>query len=292
MPDSLDPIIFFVGSGLAFFVGVACILVGLTSLVESGRAVSLARNLAVLVGGILVAISAAPLEWWWYALAASVTGVWLPVEWCKRLLPRRALVAARVAVLAVWLLALGLEVPYHVTPGLPPLDRPSLLLIGDSVSAGISDADKGTWPKRLAQQHSVDVVDCSRMGATVKSARQQAATLGDKPGLVLLEIGGNDLLGTMSADQFEEQLDLLLANVCRPDRTVLMLALPLPPLTNRFGLIQRRLARKHDVLLIPQRVFAGLLTTPGATIDGIHLTPRGHQHMADTVWELIASAYE
>jgi acyl-CoA thioesterase-1 len=129
--DSLDPIIFFVGSGLAFFVGVACILVGLTaSLVESGRAVSLARNLAVLVGGILVAISAAPLEWWGYVLVASVTGIWLPFEWCKRLLPRSAIVAARVAVLAVWLLALGLEVPYHVTPSLPPLARPALLVIG------------------------------------------------------------------------------------------------------------------------------------------------------------------
>ena len=179
-----------------------------------------------------------------------------------------------------------------MTPTLPALDKPTFFLIGDSVSAGMSDADKGTWPRLLTQQHPVDVRDCSKMGATVKSARRQAESFGDETGLVLLEIGGNDMLGTTSADQFEEQLGLLLADVCRAERTVVMFALPLPPLSNRFGLIQRRLASKYDVILLPQRIFAGLLTTSGATLDGIHLSPKGHQMMADTIWSLIGSAYE
>jgi lysophospholipase L1-like esterase len=156
----------------------------------------------------------------------------------------------------------------------------------------MSDSEKGTWPKLLARQHTVEVWDYSRMGATVKSARKQAENLGDRSGLVFLEIGDNDVLGTTSAAHFEEQLDLLLAAVCRADRTVVMLALPLPPLSNQFGLSQRRLARKYNAILIPQRVLTGLLTAPGATVDGIHLTPKGHQRMAETVWGLIASAYE
>jgi len=102
-------------------------------------------------------------------------------------------------------------------------------VIGDSVSAGMSDADKETWPKLLARQHDIDVRDFSKMGATVGSARKQAAQIGDCAGLVLLEIGGNDLLGSTTADQFEERLDQLLRDVCRADRPVVMVELPLPP---------------------------------------------------------------
>jgi acyl-CoA thioesterase-1 len=293
MNDPLDHVIYFVGSGLAFFAGASCVLLAVAlSFAARGRALSLVRNLAALLGAILVAVSAAPLEWWVYASAGVLTCGWLALEWRKTPPPKRALAVARFAVLAVWLLALDLELPHHLAPALPALDKPTLFLIGDSISAGVSDAEKGTWPRLLARQHDVDVRDFSRAGATVKSARKQAERLGDETGLVLLEIGGNDLLGTTPADQFEEQLDLLLADVCRAGRTVVMLALPLPPLANRFGLTQRRLARKYGVTLVPQRVLVGLLTTSGATTDGIHLTARGHQGMADAIWELIGPAYE
>ena len=165
-----------------------------------------------------------------------------------------------------------------------------MFLIGDSVSAGMRDGEKGTWPKLLAEQHRIDVRDFSRMGATVGSARKQAEGLGAEGGLVLLEIGGNDLLGATDPDQFEERLDLLLADVCRHERTVVMIELPLPPFANRFGMIQRRLAQEYGVTLIPKRIFIGVLTTPGATVDGIHLSPRGHALMAEVMWETIRSA--
>jgi len=293
MGDGLDYVIYFVGSGLAFFVGVTCILVGVAiSPWTNARAISFARNMAVLLGGLLVAISAAPLDGWLYGVVAACTCVWLPIEWCNKWLPRTPVLALRVGVSSAWMIAVCMEAPYHLMPTLPALNRPTLFLIGDSVSAGMSDADKTTWPRLFAQQHPVDIRDFSRMGATVKSARRQAEKLGNESGLVLLEIGGNDLLGSTTADQFEEQLDLLLADVCRAERTVVMLGLPLPPMGNRFGLIQRRLARKYDVILVPQRVFAGLVTAPGATIDGIHLTPKGHQMMADTMWGMFGVAYK
>jgi acyl-CoA thioesterase-1 len=120
----------------------------------------------------------------------------------------------------------------------------------------------------------------------------QAERIGDEPGLVLLEIGGNDMLGSTTPEQFEERLEVLLAEVCRPNRTVVMLELPLPPLCNRIGMIQRRLAAKHEVALIPKRVFIGVLTSSGATVDGIHLSPKGHAQMAETMWKAISPAYE
>ncbi len=54
------------------------------------------------------------------------------------------------------------------------------------------------------------------MGATTASALKQTDKLSEAVGLLLLEIGGNDLLGSTSTNKFESDLDALLKRVCVP----------------------------------------------------------------------------
>jgi len=96
------------------------------------------------------------------------------------------------------------------------------------------------------------------------------------------------VLGSTSPAEFERDLDRLLTKICRPDNAVVMLELPLPPLYNRFGETQRRLASRHGVILIPKRYFASVLIGEQATLDGLHLSSVGHQQMAKMIWELLA----
>jgi len=70
----------------------------------------LARNLVVLVGGVLVTISSTPLDWWLYAALGVATCIWLPLEWCNASVPKKSLIAARLVVFAIWSVALGLEI--------------------------------------------------------------------------------------------------------------------------------------------------------------------------------------
>ncbi|MCA1686457.1 MAG: acyl-CoA thioesterase, partial [Planctomycetia bacterium] len=72
---------------------------------------------------------------------------------------------------------------------------------------------------------------------------------------------------------------------------VILMELPLPPTYNRFGAIQRRLARRQGVLLVPKRVLLGVLEESGATLDSIHLTRAGHDRLAEAVWQTIRPAY-
>jgi acyl-CoA thioesterase-1 len=95
------------------------------------------------------------------------------------------------------------------------------------------------------------------------------------------------MLGETTASGFEQGLDALLNDVDSPGRTVVMLELPLPPTFNRFGMIQRRLASKHHVVLVPKRVLMGVLARGDATLDSIHLSQSGHQRLADAVWNII-----
>jgi len=104
---------------------------------------------------------------------------------------------------------------------------------------------------------------------------------------VLIEIGGNDLLGSTSLADFDRDLDQLLALATADGRRVVMFELPLPPGSNGWGQVQRRLANQHGVALIPKRRFASILLSGDLTLDSIHLSQAGHEQMARLVEEVL-----
>ena len=168
----------------------------------------------------------------------------------------------------------------------------TVLFIGDSITAGAGRDDTSErWPNILAKEHDLAVQDVSRMGETAASALKRVKTRQISSPVVMVEIGGNDLLGSTSSAQFSRDLDALLAHVAAPDRQVIMFELPLPPFRHEYGRIQRSLARKHGVLLVPKGLFLSVLTTDGATLDTIHLSQAGHRRMAALVWGVVGSAF-
>jgi len=98
--------------------------------------------------------------------------------------------------------------------------------------------------------------------------------------LLLVEIGGNDLITGVPTREFRNFLDALLRRVCMPQRTVVMFELPLLPWRIGDGQAQRELATKYGVVLIPKRFFMYVISGPKATSDGLHLLPEGEQRMA------------
>jgi acyl-CoA thioesterase-1 len=285
-------VVYLFGSGAAFFLGIGCVFIALAIVACSARRwPRMVSTLLAVLGLLLIGLSSVPLPYWLYAVSGAATLTWVVAERLDRpwLAARRYWLRGLVAV--AWAASGALEIPHQLAPTLGKIGRPTLYVIGDSVTAGMSDPRKDNWPVLLASAHDVEVVDLSQMGATVASAMKQADGLPAEGGLVLLEIGGNDLLGSTSAKKFSQDLDALLSCVCVPGRTVLMFELPLPPLSNEFGRTQRSLAAKHSVLLIPKRLFISVLTTDGATLDSIHLSPHGHAQMAALVWSLICAAY-
>lgn len=284
-------VIFFFGSGLAFFAGIALVLGALAafSLTKKRWLHSLAL-LGALTGLILIALSATPLPYAYYSLAGVVTLTWLVLEELKPDRAPRARTWLRRMVAVVWLAGVAVELPHQLSPVLETNGGERLFIIGDSVAAGLGTRNEETWPLILAKKYGIEVHDFSHVGATAGSALKQANRLPPAGGVVLLEIGGNDVLGSTSAAKFEEDLDRLLERVQAPDRQVLMFELPLPPFQNDYGHSQRRLAGQYGVRMIPRRIFAAVLTAGGATLDSVHLSSRGHERMAQAVATLLGVA--
>jgi acyl-CoA thioesterase I len=242
-------------------------------------------------GVIIVAASAVPQPWWILIVLACLLFAWNVVERGLTVRPgRRRLV--QLAVVVPWLVVTAVELPYHFVPDIQATGRPPLWIVGDSVTAGLGDQKTVLWPTILAKSHGITVHNRWAMGATVGTAlrKLEQEPVGD--GIILLEIGGNDLLGSTPLTDYEERLDRLLAQVCGAGRIVVMFELPLPPLCNEWGRVQRRLAANYGVILLPKELFVAVLTVDGATVDGIHLTQSGHDLMAATVGRVLEGVYK
>jgi acyl-CoA thioesterase I len=287
-----NALVYHVVSGQAFFSGIALIAIGvLSTLRPANRRLVSWGKVAARLGLFLIAVSSTPLPGWFYLIAGTILIAWIVVERSSRNRLQPVKPWLRLSVLAVWLIGAAMEFPYHLVPALSPLGNPPVYVVGDSVSAGMG-GEAETWPKILARSHGVEVHDLSLAGANVAEAiRLQAGRVTGSNSLVLAEIGGNDVLGETTPEEFARGLDVLLGRLREKGRTVVMLELPLPPFYHRYGAAQRRMARRHGVLLVPKRVLLGVLLSGGATLDTIHLSGSGHSVMARKLWEVIRGAF-
>ncbi len=281
----MNPLLLEFANGHAFFAGMVLAAVG--SLLGiwrcSGWRAHLPR-LAVVLGIVLVVSSATPLPrgvlagWLVAVLAAVGTGG-------RAAMPRLRKAAAVLAVLGSVGLAL-FELPYHLPPRIELAPGQSIYVVGDSLSAGTGSGER-PWPAVLAEEYGLRVTNLAAAGATAGRALQQVEGIEEEAAVVLVHIGGNDLLAGRENAVFEDHLDRLLGALRRRQARIVLFELPLIPFHNDFGRRQRAVAARYQVPLIPKRYTTRPLGTRGGTLDGLHLSQRGHDVMARGVAELL-----
>ena len=317
----MHPIVYHIASGQSLFTGCLAIVAAVSLSWSSGQWPNRLRIMLAMLGLILIVVSSAAIPFWvdtiglvlFTAFVFFCSGRPRPIKatirtrhgneaqrgstvHATRFNPASSAAtrnAIRWLLLIVVAIAMACEVPYHFQPKLQLAQDRSLTVIADSITAGMGSGDPMLrWPQRIEDDHRLDVQDLARPGETVESAASRNQGIVIRGSVVVLEIGGNDLLGSTTLAEFEEGLDRLLSLVADGQRQVVMFELPLLPLQHRFGRAQRRLARKHHVHLLPKRLLLDAIQDPSSTMDSIHLTESGHARMAKIVWTVIAPAFD
>lgn len=270
-------------SGQLFFI--ACALVAVSALLAITGALersALGRSVAsvtTLSSIFAAAISGTPVA---LVLAVGSTAIVASFATFGIVAPlkRRRVLSALAIAAAVGCAAS--EARWHLAPtGDIPLPA-RLIVLGDSLSSG-GFGESQPWPSIAAAQLGAKVVNLSMPGETASSAMQNQLPLLPPPergDCVVVAVGGNDMLEGHPSAAYEAALDSILASASSSTRPVVMLELPIVPGEWRFGAIQRSLARKHGVALVPKRAIAAVLLEPGSTSDGLHPTQQGHERLA------------
>ncbi|MGR4049264.1 multifunctional acyl-CoA thioesterase I/protease I/lysophospholipase L1 [Kosakonia cowanii] len=166
----------------------------------------------------------------------------------------------------------------------------TLLILGDSLSAGYRMAATAAWPALLNnkwQQQPV-VVNASISGDTSQQglARLPALLKEHKPRWVLVELGGNDGLRGFPPQQTEQTLRQIIETVKSADAKPLLMQIRLPAnygrrYTEAFGAIYPKLANELDVPLLPFFMEEVYLKPQWMQDDGIHPNRDAQPFIAD-----------
>lgn len=280
----MNPFLLHFISGNAFFTGMSIASIAMLIFISRPqRILSQVLTILVFVGIIFVLLSATPLPLWVYATWTTLCLLLLVLFNSNRFSFKRRLVAIAIFLFFssfLWLL----ELRYHTSPQIAILPSQQIYVIGDSFSAGVESKNR-SWPTVLAEVSRLPVVNLAEPGATVKSAHFQVASITRHNSLVFVEIGGNDMLNDADSHAFSIELDALLSQL--HGNHIVMFELPLPPFYNEFGRVQRSLAQKYGVSLIPKRYMTEILGLKNGTLDGIHLSPKGHNTLARMIYSLL-----
>ena len=276
--------------GAALFYGLGLLSISIVIILCCGRnrVVGFLANVCCLVALVVVLLSAAPFPMWEYAVLCLITIGFLLWPNLFRKASASPYVRRWLGVLVVVtsVAMTAQEIPYRYCPVSTILPGKQIYVVGDSISAG-TGTEPILWPEILSNITGLTVSNLSLPGATVANILSRTDQIHKDGSFVILEIGGNDLLGDSSVNQYRKGLQRIIDQLRIHGHTIVMYELPLFPFKNGYGRIQREFAKDYDITLIPKRYLAKVIGTGGATKDGLHLSLVGHRLLADTTATLL-----
>lgn len=280
--------VWFCLSGKAFFAGLILMVLGLLPVVSFRKKAGLTCSVMLFgIGMLLLWLSSTPVHilWWFLWVAGLVCFISVEFLAADKLAVGRNVV--RSFILLACLIPAVLEYRYRQLPVISLDSVTTIYVIGDSVSSGLGGPAEQTWAGILSQEFHRPVVNLAVAGATAVSAlKKQVPAVNGKNSLVFVEIGGNDILNSTNPDAFEQAMEQALTRLQAAAGRVIWFELPALPGKTAYGRIQRQLASKLKIPLIPKSILSEVFQSPQATSDSIHLTPAGHQLLADKVVQL------
>ena len=172
----------------------------------------------------------------------------------------------------------------------------TLLVLGDSLSAGYGLAPEQGWVTLLEQRLERQglpwhVVNVSISGDTTAGGRARLPALLERhrPDVLLLELGANDGLRGLSLAAMKDNLAAMIAQARAAGAQVLLIGMQMPPnygprYTERFSAIYRELAAEQEVPLVPF-LLEKVALDPGLMLgDNLHPNARAQPLLLDTVW--------
>ena len=282
----MNPIALQFANGNLFFVGLVMIIAALfLRLSFEGHVLGLVLRVGYIVGIVLIIFSATPLSIWFYCFWFGLCVTAAAIVFSNKFSFQKKMLVAFVILLCALVMCL-VEIPYHLSPTIAVSSNQSIFVIGDSLSAGISTKER-VWPDGLSSISHLKVINLAKPGATVETALDEGTGVTERNSLILVEIGGNDLLGHTDGKTFYVQLDKLLGKLRSENNQIAMFELPLLPFCNAFGKAQRVLARKYNVTLIPKHFLTDVFALKNGTLDGLHLSQTGHDALANSIYGLL-----
>ena len=180
----------------------------------------------------------------------------------------------------------------------------TLLILGDSLSAGYGLDRKDSWPSLLEERlrqgkFNWRTVNASVSGETSAGGRSriQQAIRQYKPDLLILALGANDGLRGLPLTEMKRNLAAIIVLAKQQKSRILLLGMQLPPnygaaYSKEFAATFASLAREQRVALVPF-MMEGFADQPAYFLpDGLHPNQTAQPLIMETVWRALRPLLE
>jgi acyl-CoA thioesterase-1 len=183
------------------------------------------------------------------------------------------------AVLA--LLAGGCRRSWPITNAYP--SGANVIAFGDSLTEGYRVDPGQGWPEQLSAIVGRPILNRGVSGNTTGDAleRLERDVLAQDPRVVLVCLGGNDMLRRMPADQQFDNLRAIVRRIQGKGALVVLIGTEGYKILSKvdYGDRYRTLARETGSVYVPD-LMKGVLAEPALMLDQIHPNARGYEKIA------------
>ena len=193
----------------------------------------------------------------------------------------RSLLVAAVLVVAglvAWLVLASGSAPARPTSG----ER--IIAFGDSLVRGVGASPGRDVVSVLSRRLGVPIVNAGRSGDTTGAAltRLDSSVLSRNPRIVIVLLGGNDMLRRVPRATTFANLDAIVSRIRARGAAVILVSVELGFGTGSDGRAYEELASRTSSALV-RDILSGIFGRQALMSDGIHPNDRGYELMADRI---------
>ena len=181
-----------------------------------------------------------------------------------------------------------------ITPDATAELKPRIVILGDSLTAGLGLDINSAYPALVEQQltdigYPTEILNAGQSGdTTAGGVRRVDWLLKQKPDLLIVELGANDGMRGIPLSEIEKNLNAIIDKSQEANVSVFLMDMYIPTnfgkeYTDGFHNLFATIAAEQEITLIPF-LLQDVAGKPNLNqADGIHPTAEGHKLMANVV---------
>jgi acyl-CoA thioesterase-1 len=193
--------------------------------------------------------------------------------------------------------------PAAALPAAPPASDGTIVAVGDSLTAGLGLPESDAYPAQLERKlHQAGyrwrVVNAGISGETSSGTLSRINWIMKlKPDIVILVIGGNDGLRGVDPRLTAKNIDKIVTELQAKGVVVVLGGMQMlrnlgPGYVADFAAVYPKIARKHDLILVPFFLTNVAGNAALNQADGIHPTAKGYRVVTETIFPFVVQAIE
>lgn len=166
----------------------------------------------------------------------------------------------------------------------PPPAAGPIVALGDSLTFGTGSGNGGTYPECLAQMIGKPIVNKGVPGNTIADAEKRLDNdvLKLKPSVVIVFLGGNDILQRRDMDEGMKRLESIVRRIQASGAMVVLVGLRVLTPIGGVGAKYHSLANRTGCVYVDD-VLDNIISNPMLMADQIHPNSKGYKIVAERI---------